>query len=125
MIYLLISCFLVTKEHTEPTQPDTYYHVYNGGINGEPIFKEARNYNYFPEKYAQHINPIADTYAYCLLSNHFHFLIRTCSVEVISDRVLNPVRDNFGGEADISKTTGKQFLILFTVTRNPSIKPMA
>ncbi|UII30709.1 hypothetical protein LVD17_20660 [Fulvivirga ulvae] len=104
------------KKHTEPIQPDTYYHVYNRGINGESIFKEARNYNYFLEKYAQHINPVADTYAYCLLNNHFHFLIRTCSAEVISDRVQNPVRDkgnNFSAEVDFSKTIGKQFAKLF------------
>lgn len=57
------------------------------------FLRKLRNYYYFLGKYAQHINPIADMYAYCFLNNHFHVLIRTCSAEVISDRVLNPVRD--------------------------------
>jgi len=53
-----------------------YYHLYNRGNNRENIFHEARNYDYFLRLYAKHIFPVADTYAYCLLKNHFHFLIR-------------------------------------------------
>ncbi|MES2734003.1 MAG: hypothetical protein V4714_19805 [Bacteroidota bacterium] len=65
------------KSHTEPLQPETYYHIYNRGINGEQLFKETRNYRYFLDKYAQYLEPVAETYAYCLLGNHFHILIRT------------------------------------------------
>jgi putative transposase len=60
----------------EPLQPGQYYHIYNRGINGEPIVREERNYLYFLKLYAKYIAPIAETYAYCLLSNHFHFLLR-------------------------------------------------
>ncbi len=67
------------KKNTENIQTDTFYHIYNRGINGESIFKSEKNYNYFLKKYAQYISPIADTYAYCLLNNHFHFLIKTKS----------------------------------------------
>ena len=56
--------------------PNTYYHIYNRGNNGETIFIEERNYRYFLQLYRNHITPIAETYAYCLLRNHFHFLIR-------------------------------------------------
>lgn len=63
--------------------PDSFYHIYNRGINGENLFKEERNYAYFLEKYDKYVSPIADTYAYCLLKNHFHFLIKTKSEEVI------------------------------------------
>lgn len=52
-----------------------YYHVYNRGNNRENIFIEERNYAYFLNLYTKYIVPIADTYAYCLLRNHFHFLI--------------------------------------------------
>lgn len=53
-----------------------YYHVYNRGNNGENIFIEERNYNYFLEKFKKYILPIADVYAYCLLKNHFHIVLR-------------------------------------------------
>ena len=59
-----------------PLLPGMYYHIYNRGNNRENIFVEEKNYSYFLKLYARHIGPIAETYAYCLLRNHFHFLIR-------------------------------------------------
>lgn len=59
-----------------PLQYGKYYHIYNRGNNRENIFIEERNYRYFLQLYAKHVTPIADTYAYCLLRNHFHFLVR-------------------------------------------------
>lgn len=56
--------------------PGCFYHIYNRGNNKEDIFREARNYRYFMELYGEYIYPIAETYAYCLLRNHFHFLVR-------------------------------------------------
>ncbi|MCP2026929.1 REP element-mobilizing transposase RayT [Flavobacterium sp. HSC-32F16] len=53
-----------------------YYHVYNRGNNSENIFIEERNYNYFLGKVKKYILPIADIYAYCLLKNHFHIVLR-------------------------------------------------
>ncbi|MCK4492817.1 MAG: hypothetical protein KAU26_02075 [Methylococcales bacterium] len=58
-----------------PLLADHYYHIYNRGINGVDLFFEERNYCYFLKLYAQHIYPIAKTYAYCLMKNHFHFLV--------------------------------------------------
>jgi len=59
-----------------PLQHGKYYHIYNRGNNRENIFHEERNYTYFLKLYAHHIEPIADTFAYCLMKNHFHFLVR-------------------------------------------------
>jgi len=53
-----------------------YYHIYNRGNNRENLFLEKRNYPYFLSLYARHIEPIADTYAYCLLRNHLHVSLR-------------------------------------------------
>jgi REP element-mobilizing transposase RayT len=53
-----------------------YYHIYNRGNNLENIFRQERNYEFFLQKYNQHITPVAETYAYCLLKNHFHLLVR-------------------------------------------------
>ncbi len=65
---------------TEPLKHGISYHIYNRGNNRENIFIEERNYRYFLELYSKHIVPIVDTYAYCLLRNHFHFLIRVKTV---------------------------------------------
>ena len=65
----------------EPLSFDTYYHIYNRGNNRENLFREAENYRYFLQLYAKYIVPIADTFAYCLLPNHFHLLVRIKTYE--------------------------------------------
>ena len=45
-------------------------------MNGEDLFREDRNYAHFLRLYAQHVAPVADTFAYCLMHNHFHLAIR-------------------------------------------------
>ena len=64
-----------------PLSYNQYYHIYNRGNNREDIFLKERNYRYFLALYARYIQPVADTYAYCLLRNHFHFLVRIKTVE--------------------------------------------
>jgi putative transposase len=64
-----------------PLQHDQYYHIYSRGNNREEIFVEERNYHHFLKLYAEYIQPVADTYAYCLLKNHFHVLVRIKTVE--------------------------------------------
>ncbi|MFN0035999.1 MAG: transposase [Saprospiraceae bacterium] len=107
------------KKHTTPMQCGVFYHVYNRGINGEDLFKEARNYSYFLKLYAKYIPPVAETYAYCLLKNHFHLLIRVRSEEEVIrntgglnvnvGRVLNP--SDVATEA--TKRISNQFSKLF------------
>lgn len=60
-----------------PLQPDAFYHIFNRGNNGEPIFFREENYRYFLQKLAAYLTPYLDVYAYCLLGNHFHFLVKT------------------------------------------------
>jgi putative transposase len=62
------------------------YHVYNRGTDGENLFREERNYRFFLQRYAHYIEPVAETYAYCLLRNHFHALIRTLTPEEQENR---------------------------------------
>lgn len=81
------------KTNVEPLFPETFYHVYNRGINGENIFKQERNYAYFLQRYAYQIAPIAETYAYCLLKNHFHVLIKTKSESEIKANCLKQKED--------------------------------
>ena len=59
-----------------PLEPGKFYHIYNRGNNGENIFIAERNFAYFLNLYLKHIEPVAETYAYCLLRNHFHTFVR-------------------------------------------------
>ncbi len=53
-----------------------FYHIYNCGINGCNLFNEPDNYQYFLGLYDKHISLVADTYAWVLMPNHFHLLVR-------------------------------------------------
>ena len=56
-----------------------YYHIYNRGINSEVIFKDENNMRYFLKLVAKYLSPKANILAYCLLNNHFHFVIEVTS----------------------------------------------
>lgn len=60
----------------EKLLPGCFYHIYNRGNNKENLFLEEKNYPYFLALWEKHTGCIAETYAYALLRNHFHFLVR-------------------------------------------------
>ena len=62
------------------------YHLYNQGNNHEKIFFTKANYSYFLKKIEQHIFPMADILAWCLMPNHFHLII---AVPSESDRATS------------------------------------
>ncbi len=74
---------------------DTYYHIYNRGTNGENIFVQERNYGYFLKLYENHISTIADTFAYCMLRNHFHISVRIKSEEEILPVIQKTLKVSF------------------------------
>ncbi len=79
-------------QKTVPLEYGEYYHIYNRGNNRDNIFFEEKNFEYFLKLYVKYIVPVADTYAYCLLKNHFHFLVRIKTVEE-QISVLTPVNE--------------------------------
>jgi putative transposase len=70
------------------------------------VFIERRNYAYFLCLFARHIEPVAQIFAYCLLKNHFHFLVRIKTEAEIQQslnqfssqslRVFETLRDSIG-----------------------------
>jgi REP element-mobilizing transposase RayT len=93
------------KQYEIPLQEGMFYHIYNKGINGANLFYEERNYGYFLQKYAHYMADVVDTYAYCLLKNHFHLLIRVKeNFQVTTSKNLTGLEDLSGlkSESDLS-----------------------
>jgi len=66
----------------------SYYHIYNRGNNRDDIFYETENYHYFLRLYDKYINPVVDTFAWCLLKNHFHILVYIKTMDEIDLKSL-------------------------------------
>lgn len=58
-----------------PLDSGNFYHIFNHAVGSEKLFKNDENYIYFLKKFNEYISPIASTYSYVLIPNHFHFLI--------------------------------------------------
>jgi REP element-mobilizing transposase RayT len=73
-----------------------FYHIYNHGVGERDLFRDANNYEYFLGLYDKYISPIADTYAWVLMPNHFHLLVRIKENMVYkysnADRSIDAVR---------------------------------
>lgn len=71
-----------------PLENGRYYHIYNRGNNGIDLFFETENYNHFLRLYTKYIDPIAETYAWCLMRNHFHILVYIKEIDEIDVSTL-------------------------------------
>lgn len=72
---------------TSQLHPERYYHIFNRGVNGNKIFFEDNNYHYFLAQYSKYVSPYVETYAYCLLGNHFHLLIAVKGEQELLDTI--------------------------------------
>lgn len=65
-----------------PLEVDQYYHIFNQGNNREKIFFADRNYFYFIRQYKKYMLSSVNTYAYVLIPNHFHFIIKVTNSNI-------------------------------------------
>jgi len=59
----------------------SYYHLYNRGVNRQPIFLCQANWGFFLKRLREYCQPeLIDVIAYCLMPNHYHLLVTTMRI---------------------------------------------
>lgn len=53
-----------------------FYHLYNRGVNKQPIFFYKENYNFFLRRLKFYLSDYIDVYSYTLMPNHFHLFFK-------------------------------------------------
>ncbi len=56
--------------------PDSTYHLFNHANGWENLFEQEKNYAFFLGRLSLHVLPVAHIYAYCLMPNHFHLMVK-------------------------------------------------
>lgn len=96
--------------------PNNIYHVYNQGNNRQTIFLQRQDYLIFLSLYKRLFSPVASTIAWCLMPNHFHFMIyadERCDTKIKQggiylDPIANGVRKLLSGYARIFNSQYRQ-----------------
>lgn len=101
------------KIKTMQFEASNLYHIYNRGNNKQPIFFNRDNYLYFLTKVKKHIASNCDILAWCLMPNHFHFLVHAniSTVKIVKE---NPIKIN-------ALTEGLRLLLIPTICINSPI----
>ena len=89
--------------------PHNIYHIYNQGNNRQKIFYNEDDYLIFLRLYKKLFEVTTATIAWCLMPNHFHFMIYTderCALKIkqgslMIDPITNSIRKLLSGYARI------------------------
>jgi len=73
----------------EKLEKGHYYHIYNRGINSTTIFKNGDNNSYFLKLVGKYLTGKVSIVAFCLMKNHFHFVIKLVEDEKIVTQALS------------------------------------
>jgi putative transposase len=91
---------------------DNIYHIYNQGNNRHKVFYNRENYGFFLQKMNDYLLPYCDIMAWCLMPNHFHWMVYVRETEI--DRVTSTSRGDTAIDRVTSKSRGA------TLSRTPT-----
>jgi REP element-mobilizing transposase RayT len=96
---------MASKEHYHTHfEEGGFYHIYNRTVDSKPMFKNEGNYLFFLQKFDKYLSEVLDVYVYCLLDNHFHFLVRIKDgSDLTSFKIKHQLPENISAHEMISK----------------------
>lgn len=90
--------------------PYDIYHIYNQGNNREAIFYADKDYIEFLKLFRKYILPHCKILAYCLMPNHFHFLVYTTENSVLVRKIGNIQSTALSNSFRILQSTYAQYI---------------
>ncbi len=92
------------------------YHIYNRTAKGRSLFSSESDYVSFLERYRKYFHRYFVTFAYCLVPNHFHFLVRVKEpdeIDVSTEKTI-AARKYLSGECNINFFLEHQLARMFS-----------
>lgn len=78
------------SKYGAPFEASHFYHLYNKAVRNDKLFYKEENYRYFLHKFHIYTRKVLSVYSFCLLNNHFHFLIKidqSSNSETVSEQL--------------------------------------
>lgn len=98
------------QDYHQPLLADCIYHVFTRAIGNEKLYLSEGNYFYFLQKLKQHIAGVAQVYAYSLLPNHFHLLVKIRpATEIIEHYIEVKKKPYIEAESNLSEFIMERF----------------
>ena len=104
-------------------EPEEFYHIYNKSVSGIRLFREDLDYQVFLSRFNTYLGECFELYAYVLLPNHFHLLVKVKSGNQLSEfaRTQKTVKsklflDQPSGLNDFVVDQFKRWLSSYTIT---------
>lgn len=89
-------------------RPNNYYHIYNRGVHYNNIFRNDADYKFLLKYIKKELKRCGITViAYCLMDNHFHFILRQdgdVEISVFMQAVFNIYTKAFNTKYKLSGT---------------------
>ena len=94
---------MAKKEHYYTRfEDDGIYHIYNRTVDKKPMFTSHENYAYFIRQFDKYLSNYIKIYAYNLLGNHFHFMIKVNNLTHLTTFQKLPDFDEDNPETDLT-----------------------
>ncbi|MBY5956600.1 transposase, partial [Membranicola marinus] len=69
-------------------QPQGVYHFYNKTVSQRKLFYDHKDYTRFLNKFKKYFTAYMDIVAYCLIPNHFHFMVKVKTISPIIRKLI-------------------------------------
>ncbi|MEO7313099.1 MAG: hypothetical protein ABIX01_22130 [Chitinophagaceae bacterium] len=114
-------------------EANAFIHVTSKAVGTNVLFQNDENRKYFLLKYGAYANGYFDTYAYCLLENHTHWLIKCTDEDLLKSHLETLPKDSLkkhqkkylNGELNFSEAVEfqfKDFFISYAMSFNKMFK---